>query len=172
MQMQGCPTTQLSPEVAQGFTLRHILLVASGGIRPRFAHEFRRLVWIVITAIWSSFLFAPAVSGDKTGALNIDWNKSSSVSKTDVTLQVVENPKLRRGSDIHDRAWAALRNLNTDFVRFALWFPYPRLAVAELNPPENGKTFWDFSQMDPLVEDFFAATTGHPIVMTISTIPQ
>src|SRR5277367_1527305 len=133
MQMQGCRTTQLSPEVAQGFTLRHILLVATGGVRPRFAHEFRRLAWIVVTAIWSSFLFVPAVSGDKTSALNIDWKKFSSVSKTDVTLQVVENPKLQRSSDIHDCAWATLRDLNSDFVRFALWFPYPRLAVAELN---------------------------------------
>ena len=172
MQTQDFHPTRLSSEVVPGCTLRCILSVASGGTRPKFAHHCGRLVGIVIATIWCSFLVAPAVTGDKANALNIDWNNSSGISKTDITLQVVENQKLRRGSDIHDRAWAALRDLNANYVRFALWFPYPRLAVAELSPPENGKTGWNFSLMDPLVEDFFKAASGHPVVMTVSTIPQ
>lgn len=52
------------------------------------------------------------------------------------------------------------------------WRPYPKLAVAELDPPHDGKTFWDFSDMDPVLADFMQATAGHPVIMNISTIPQ
>src|SRR5271155_4232424 len=140
--------------------------------RQEFGHESGCFVRKMIPIFSFLFLFGTSVKSDNSGALGIDWTRTSGVSRTDVTLQVVVNPKLRRGSDIHDRAWEALRDLNAGLVRSALWFPYPRFAVAELSPPENEKTFWSFSLMDPVVEDFFRATSGHPIVMTISTIPQ
>ena len=34
------------------------------------------------------------------------------------------------------------------------WLPYPRLVVAELEPPTGTKTSWDFSLIDPLTRDF------------------
>ncbi len=45
-----------------------------------------------------------------------------------------------------------------------------QMGVAELRPPENGKTYWDFSLMDQLTEDFMQATEGHPVVVDFSTI--
>jgi hypothetical protein len=57
-------------------------------------------------------------------------------------------------------------------VRFVPWYPYPRLAVAELSPPAAGNTSWDFSLIDPLTEDFFAVTAGRPVMLNFSTIPQ
>jgi hypothetical protein len=94
------------------------------------------------------------------------------VSKTTPTLQVVVNPLLRRGSPIHDRAFQALHDLQSDYVRFVPWYPYPRLGVAELDPPTNDHTSWDFSLIDPLTIDFLDATAGHPAVLNFSTIPQ
>jgi hypothetical protein len=103
--------------------------------------------------------------------LHVDWNQLGAPTKTTITLQVVENPPLMRGSTIHDNAWKSLRELKTEKTRLALWYPYPRLAVAELVPPTEQATSWDFSQIDPIVEDFFAATENRSSVFTMSTIP-
>jgi hypothetical protein len=103
--------------------------------------------------------------------VRIDWAQLAPPTKTVITLQVVENPPLMRGSQIHDAAWKALHELATEKTRLALWYPYPRLAVAELAPPADHGTSWDFSQIDPIVEDFFAATGNRASVFTMSTIP-
>jgi hypothetical protein len=103
--------------------------------------------------------------------LTIDWSKPVATTRTTITLQVVENPPLRRGSAIHDAAWANLAALHTQMTRLALWYPYPRLAVAELSPPAANRTSWDFSDIDPIVTDFLTATAGRSSVFTMSTIP-
>ena len=106
------------------------------------------------------------------GTVRVTWDKVVRVSNTTPTLQVVVNPPLRRGSSIHDRAFQSLRDLGCDYVRYVPWLPYPRLAVAELEPPSGGKTSWDFSLIDPMTEDFMAATRGHSVMLNFSTIPQ
>ena len=103
--------------------------------------------------------------------MKVDWAKVDRVSKTTPTLQVVVNPPLRRGSPVHDAAFKALRDLGCDFVRYVPWLPYPRLGVAELEPPTAAKTSWDFSLIDPMTTDFLDATTGHSVVLNFSTIP-
>jgi len=101
----------------------------------------------------------------------VNWTKKTP-NHAIPTLQAVVNPMLRRGSPIHDASLAALRRLGCDYVRYAFWFPYPKLVVAELRPPDQSQTYWDFQYMDPLVEDFLAASAGHPSVWTFSTIPE
>lgn len=105
-------------------------------------------------------------------ALTVDWDKVQRVSKTTATLQVVVNPPLRRGSAIHDRTFQELQKLGADYVRYVPWLPYPKLGVAELEPPTKEKTSWDFSAIDPMTEDFISATKGHPVILNFSTIPQ
>ncbi|MGA2166783.1 MAG: glycosyl hydrolase family 39, partial [Terracidiphilus sp.] len=68
-------------------------------------------------------------------------------------------------------AYKAVKDLGADYVRYVPWLPYPKLAVAELEPPTAQKTSWDFSLIDPMTKDFLAATEGHPTVMNFSTIP-
>lgn len=109
--------------------------------------------------------------------LRIDWKGPRpsdvvAINRTTVTLQVVENPFLRRGSAIHDNAWGSLRELGAADVRLALWYPYPRMSVAELSPPTAAQTHWDFSYVDPVVEDFFSAQEGRPSILNVATIPQ
>ena len=104
--------------------------------------------------------------------VKIDWNKVLRQSNTTATLQVVVNPPVRRGSTIHDRTFEELRKLGANYVRYVPWLPYPKLAVAELEPPANGKTSWDFSLIDPMTVDFLKATEGHPVILNFSTIPQ
>jgi len=111
-------------------------------------------------------------SQSNAATVTIEWDKTISVSRTMPTLQVVVNPLLRRDSPIHDPAFAALKNMKADYVRYVPWLPYPRLGVAELYAPQNAKTSWDFSLVDPLVLDFFHATEGHSTVVNFSTIPE
>ncbi|GAA4304601.1 glycosyl hydrolase family 39 [Compostibacter hankyongensis] len=103
--------------------------------------------------------------------VGITWDKVTAVSKTTPTLQVVVNPMLHRGSPIHDGTFEALKMLGADYVRFVPWFPYPHMAVAELKPPTATETFWDFSHVDPMVEDLMKATEGHSVIINFSTIP-
>ena len=105
-------------------------------------------------------------------AVTVDWNRVVRESRTTATLQVVVNPPLRRGSTIHDRTFTELRNLGADYVRYVPWLPYPRLGVAELEPPTADRTSWDFSAVDPLTVDFLEATKGHPVILNFSVIPQ
>jgi hypothetical protein len=103
--------------------------------------------------------------------VKVDWSKVVRESKTTATLQVVVNPPLRRGSAIHDRTFEELHKLGADYVRYVPWLPYPKLGVAELEPPAGGKTSWDFTLIDPMTLDFAKATEGHPVILNFSTIP-
>ena len=100
------------------------------------------------------------------------WDKVIRTSQTTPTLQVVVNPPLQRGTPVHDNAFKSLHDLAADYVRYVPWLPYPKLGVAELEPPQDGKTFWDFSAIDPMTIDFLNATKGHSVILNFSTIPQ
>ncbi|MCL5004956.1 MAG: glycosyl hydrolase family 39 [Acidobacteria bacterium] len=129
----------------------------------------RQSVWapLLVLILWSSTVIAaPPV------AVKVDWSRVERVSRTTATLQVVVNPLLRRGSPIHNQVFQDLKELKCDYVRYVPWLPYPKLAVAELEPPENGKTSWNFSLIDPMTEDFMNATAGHSVILNFSTIPQ
>jgi hypothetical protein len=108
---------------------------------------------------------------DHAVVLKAHWDKIVSVSHTTATLQVVVNPPMRRGTLIHDNVFKTLHDLKADYVRYVPWLPYPRLGVAELEPPTAGKTSWDFSLIDPMTIDFLEATKGHSVILNFSTIP-
>jgi hypothetical protein len=114
---------------------------------------------------------AGTLNGQQSVQITIHWDKTTVVSRTTPTLQVVVNPPLRHGEPLSIAAYQAVKELGADYVRFVPWLPYPRLGVAELEPPTPQKTSWDFSLIDPLTTDFLAATEGHPTVMNFSTIP-
>lgn len=104
--------------------------------------------------------------------VEVHWDRVIRTSQTTPTLQVVVNPPLRRGTPVHDNTFKALHELGADYVRYVPWLPYPKLGVAELEPPGDNKTSWDFSLIDPMTIDFLEATNGHPVIMNFSTIPE
>ncbi|HEY4322575.1 MAG TPA: glycosyl hydrolase family 39 [Mucilaginibacter sp.] len=112
-----------------------------------------------------------AYASDKTDTLKIDWNNQVALSKTTPTLQLVENPLVRRNTPIHAATFKALKDLNADYVRYVPWFPYPKLAVAELKPPADGKTYWDFKLLDSTMAAVMESTKGHTTVINFSTTP-
>jgi hypothetical protein len=114
----------------------------------------------------------PHVASPEKLTVKVDWEKVVGVSKANATLQVVVSPLMARNSPIHGKVFGALRDLGCYYVRYVPWLPYPKLAVAELEPPANGKTSWDFSLIDPYAIDFAQATEGHSTIWNFSTIPQ
>src|ERR1700743_530320 len=123
-------------------------------------------------AIILLLFFTVQLSLAQSPQLKVQWNTTTMVSKSTPTLQVVGNPMLRRTGAMHDGSFAALQALEADYVRYVPWFPYPKLAVAELDAPTATKTSWDFSLIDPMTLDFLNATKGHSVILNFSTIPQ
>ena len=94
------------------------------------------LLFIVLLAGCAQKETAPQPPGATEKAkVTVNWDKVVTVSKTTPALQVVVNPPLRRGTQIHDRVFQALHDLGADYVRYVPWLPYPKLGVAELEPP-------------------------------------
>ncbi len=133
----------------------------------------RRISQLCCPVLLASCVFVmPAAAQEKPAGIDVHWDKVERVSKTMPTLQVVVNPPLRPGQPVRDGAYKALKELGADYVRYVPWLPYPKLGVAELEPPKDGKTSWDFTLIDPMTIDFLEATKGHPVILNFSTIPQ
>ena len=126
---------------------------------------------LVLAASLTCVLAAAALQAQKAPKLTINWDKVTVVSKSTPTLQVVVNPPLRPGEPLGVASYKAVKDLGADYVRYVPWLPYPKLAVAELEPPTPQKTSWDFSLIDPMTKDFLAATEGHPAILNFSTTP-
>jgi hypothetical protein len=143
--------------------------VSDGGTHLNLRLRSRTCVAFVFSLLLSSISHSQAPD---TSKLSVKWDKTVRVSKTTPTLQVVVNPPLRRGTPVHDKAFGALHDLQADYVRYVPWLPYPKLGVAELAAPTDGKTSWDFSIIDPMTIDFLDATKSHPVILNFSTVPQ
>lgn len=125
----------------------------------------------LLTVVAACTVSAAALRAQQPLQVGVHWDKVTVVSKTTPTLQVVVNPPLRPGEPLGTAAYKAVKDLGADYVRYVPWLPYPKLAVAELEPPTPQKTSWDFTLIDPMTKDFLAATDGHPTVMNFSTTP-
>jgi hypothetical protein len=121
-------------------------------------------------AILCTAIQAGVVSAQQ--GIEIQWKNVQRVNRSNASLQAVVTPLMSRNSPVHDKVWQALKDLKAEYVRFVPWLPYPKLAVAELEPPENGRTSWDFSLIDPITIGFLEATKGHSVMLNFSTIPQ
>ncbi len=70
--------------------------------------------------------------------INVTWSVIDYDLHTIPTIQVVTNPLLsRQFSPVHKEIFASLAQLNAEYTRYAVWFPYPKMAVAELDPPSG-----------------------------------
>jgi hypothetical protein len=125
---------------------------------------------LVVTVLL--LLSAVSMRAAEAPEIRPQWNKVTGLVKTTLSIQACVEPPMRRESPIHDRLFQSVRDLNADFSKLQPWFPYPKLAVAELDPPHDGRTSWDFSLLDPIFVDFMQATSSHPVEMDIGTIPQ
>jgi hypothetical protein len=99
--------------------------------------------------IWTTlFLCHFAMNTVHTGAkadndnnpilIDVVWSEIDYKLHTIPSIQVITNPLLtRQFSPIHKQVFDNLAQLNVDYARYAAWFAYPKLVVAELDPPSG-----------------------------------
>src|ERR1700712_1903092 len=109
---------------------------------------------IVLIALSLPLLAAGLASASALPEVRPDWNKETTVVKTALRREVCVEPPMQRQASTHDALFHTLSDLKGDYARLAFWYPYPKLAVAELEPPTQTATYWDFKLIDPIVEDF------------------
>jgi hypothetical protein len=100
-----------------------------------------------------------------------DWQHLSPV-RTALTMEVCVEPPMLPTKSTRAALARSLAGLHGDYARLAFWFPYPRIAVAELEAPTTEKTSWDFRLMDAIVVDFMKAAHGRRVLVNFSTLPQ
>jgi hypothetical protein len=127
---------------------------------------------MVMVGLFASRAFGgPAADPKSIITVSPSWQDIATTSKAAVSIEVCVEPPLRRAHPIHDRLFAALHGAEADYPHFQPYNVFPRLAVAELEPPSKGRTYWDFTLIDPIAEDFMNATVGHPAVFNFGTLP-
>ena len=97
---------------------------------------------------------------------------STGASDSVISIEVDVMPFLGRTTEggPHDAAFKALSHLGADLVRFAPWFPNPRVVVTELEPPDcaaGNRTSWNATLLDQIYADFAAAVGTHTVSMQV-----
>lgn len=141
----------------------------------RFVWEIL-LVFLLLTRFGTSTL-SERYANEPESRLCVNWENVVAISNTTATLQVVVNPILNtRTSPVAWKLFDYLHDLNADLVRYVPWYPYPKIGVAELEPPDNETqaTSWDFTYIQQQFYDTFQAVTsnrGKRIIINFSTQP-
>ena len=120
-------------------------------------------------------------------ALTAPWPAEKVVTHTAATVEVDVMPFLGRADwgGPFNAYYEALANLGSEFVRYAPWFPNPRVVVPELKPSDCTKTKpatnWNSTYFDGIMRDFMAAVCGPDavsgacklsVVQQLSTMPS
>lgn len=141
--------------------------------------ELRRIPrWLAVAAVlatWCVALTAPGSSGlaaEESLRIAPSWDQTVMTSRTVLSIDVCVYPHIRRGHPLYAKLWKAFGDFAGDYQRILFWYAYPRLTVAELHPPRGGRTSWDFTLLDPVVEDFMRSAAGRPVVMDMGTVPN
>lgn len=104
----------------------------------------------------------PAPPANVSLTVSVDFTAPTGVDISTIpSLQVVSQRLLLPWSgSIYNNSWAALRHLTSlglQAVRFVPWIPYPRMGVAELDPPTGnllcGPHSWMSGQSMPITLD-------------------
>jgi hypothetical protein len=120
--------------------------------------------------------------------VSVDWSsKPLKVASTASTVEVDVMPFLGRTTEggPFGAYFEALSNLGSDYVRYAPWYPYPKVVVPELDPPDctatKPATNWNSTLFDGIMRDFMAAVCGpdaatgactHSVAQQLSTMPD
>eukprot|EP01065_Artemidia_motanka_P030594 TRINITY_DN36627_c0_g1_i1.p1 TRINITY_DN36627_c0_g1~~TRINITY_DN36627_c0_g1_i1.p1 ORF type:complete len:531 (+),score=147.45 TRINITY_DN36627_c0_g1_i1:55-1593(+) len=119
--------------------------------------------------------------------VTVDWGRSLRTVDTAATVEVDVMPFLSRAGEggNYSGYYRALSELGADYVRLAPWYPYPRITVAELSPPDCGGagSSWNTTLLDAVVADMMRAVcgpgaasgdcgAGRSVVPQISTVPS
>jgi hypothetical protein len=83
-------------------------------------------------------LLTSETTNDDPIVIEVDWSAHDYNLHTIPTFQLVTNPLVsRQFSPVSKAIFDSIKQLNAEYARFAVWFPYPKIAVAELDPPSG-----------------------------------
>ena len=106
----------------------------------------------LISGVACVVAFVTTTCSGATNVVSVDFESVLQTSISTPTLQVVTNPLLANDSafqsPIYEQAFESLRALNANYVRYVPWFPFPRRAVAELEPPSPASTGLCYGPLD------------------------
>ena len=95
------------------------------------------LLFFAYFAISQARIISTANNADPI-VIAVNWTANDYLLHTTPSLQIVTNPLVsRQFSPISKKIFDDLAQLNAEYTRFAAWFPYPKMAVAELDPPSG-----------------------------------
>ena len=80
---------------------------------------------------------AAAAAASPNATVTVAWTSVVRQLKTVPAFQTVVNSLTTRVAPQHDAIFEAIARLNASYQRFVPWLPYPRLGVAELEPPSG-----------------------------------
>ena len=87
---------------------------------------------------WALFLAAAACAAAQTSTVSVSWSSVLRPLQTVAGFQTVVNPVTTRESPYHDQVYEKIASLGAPYQRYVPWLPYPRLGIAELEPPSTG----------------------------------
>ena len=86
------------------------------------------------------FILLPVLILGQTNTADIivQWDSIIRPLKTSPAFQTVVNPVTSRESPYHDQVYDKIAKLGAPYQRYVPWLPYPRMGIAELEPPSTG----------------------------------
>lgn len=88
-------------------------------------------------------LTAAGAQGTPT-TVTVNWAQVVRPLKTSPGFQTVVNPLTTRESPVHDAVYGSIASLGASYQRYVPWVPYPKLGIAELEPPSTGNAVCGF----------------------------
>ena len=80
----------------------------------------------------------------QASSISVAWSSVIRPLQTVAGFQTVVNPVTTRESPYHDAVYEKIASLKAPFQRYVPWLPYPRLGIAELEPPSTGGQLCSF----------------------------
>ena len=81
---------------------------------------------------------ASALAQPTPATISVSWDQAIHPLRTSLAYQVVVNSVTARDSPYHDQVYQKIKDLGASYQRFVPWLPYPRMGIAELEPPSHG----------------------------------
>lgn len=128
---------------------------------------------IVAALVSALFITNASQAQPRAVKASVEWNKTITVSKTTPSIiacpfrpiEGVSPPT----SALQDAEFSVLRDFRLDYVRWHLINASRQ--VAEIYPPTNEKTSWDFSSLDADLIRFLETTKGREPIVNFTIIP-
>ena len=92
---------------------------------------------LALRACAAAALAAASALAAPNATVAVDWTSIVRPLKTTPAFQTVVNSLTTRVAPQHDTIFTSIAQLGAQYQRFVPWLPYPRLGVAELEPPSG-----------------------------------